>query len=109
MYDLVLALGIGTALMFGNISQATPSHGKNYLAVRAPRGTWVEVCATRCVTMRSTDYGPSSKIRPPRIADLALNLWLKICNKPAHVGICEGTIEFLPEPPNPTAPPTDVE
>jgi hypothetical protein len=97
---------IGTAIEGGNISQAV-GLGSRYLAVRAPRGTLVRLCAARCVVMTSTDYGPSSKIRPPRIADVALGVWLRVCDKPASAGICSGSVEYLGKTPAP--PPTDTD
>jgi hypothetical protein len=97
---------IGTAIEGGNISQAV-GLGSRYLAVRAPRGTLVRLCAARCVVMTSTDYGPSSKIRPPRIADVALGVWLRVCDKPASAGICSGSVEYLGSAP--ALPPTDTE
>lgn len=97
------------AAVAGNISYADPALGPDYLAVRAPVGTLVTVCAKTCETLRSTDYGPSSRIRPARIADLALGRWLRVCGVSAAAGLCRGTVTFgAAAGPIPTAPPTDV-
>jgi hypothetical protein len=101
----LLGAALVASILAGNISYATL--GPDYLAVRAPRGTLVTICAKTCQTLRSTDYGPSSRIRPARIADLALNRWLKVCGAAtAAIGLCFGTVSF--GGPAPTAPPTDV-
>jgi len=98
---------IGTAIEGGWISQADPSHGSRYLAIRAERGTWVRICGpAACRTMVSTDYGPSSRIRPTRIADVALVVWRDICDLPDHRGLCEGSIEYVEAP---ELPATDTE
>jgi hypothetical protein len=103
----LLGSALVATILAGNISYAT--FGPDYLAVRAPRGTLVTICAKTCQTLRSTDYGPSSKIRPARIADLALDRWLKVCGvATAAIGLCRGTISFGGSvAPIPSAPPTD--
>lgn len=105
----------GAPLLAGNISYADPALGPDYLAVRAPVGTVVTICAKTCETLRSTDYGPSSRIRPARIADLALGRWLRVCGVTAATGLCRGTVTFgavagpIPTPrPLPTAPSSDA-
>lgn len=92
LLSLILSGFIGTPMFGGGINQAAPSHGDSYLAIRAPRGTLVRICAVRCVTMRSTDYGPKDH---SKIADLALSKWRYVCDLPASRGVCEGTLEFV--------------
>jgi hypothetical protein len=109
--EVVPAAQVGTPLVAGRISQAVEGYGPDYLAVRAPVGTRVEICGLRtgvCYTMRSTSSGPSRKIRPLRIADLALVRWRDLCGLPDGRGVCRGSIEFLGGP-KATAPPTDIE
>lgn len=91
----------------GRLNQADPSHGSRYLAVRAPRGTWIRVCAKRCVVMASTDYGPEAGTG--KVADVALVVWRFVCQRADSRGTCPGSITWPVEAPTPSLPATDVE
>ena len=92
------------APLTGNAGWAVPSLGASYLAVRLPRGTVVTVCGPGdCWTTRTTDYGPSSRIKPPRVADIAVGHWREVCGLPSSRGLCRVTIVRTP-----MAPATDV-
>jgi len=95
----------------GNAGYAVPALGSAYLAMRLPRGTLVTITGPGgSWTARVTDYGPSSWIRPPRVADIALGHWLTICGKPASAGLCAVRVQLgapVPTAPRPTAPATD--
>lgn len=105
--------GVGTALVAitGRASQADESHPSNYLAMRLPRGTKVTLCGHGgCWVGLVNDYGPSSKIRPRRIADIALKHWLHVCGISQIHGTCKITASYeLGQHPKPTPPPTDTE
>jgi hypothetical protein len=91
----------------GNAGYAVPSLGASYLAVRLPRGTVVTVCGPgACWTTRTTDYGPSSRIRPSRVADIAVGHWREVCGLPSSRGLCRVTILVGGLP---IAPATDIE
>ena len=92
------------APLTGNAGWAVPSLGALYLAVRLPRGTVVTVCGPgACWTTRTTDYGPSSRIRPSRVADIAVGHWREVCGLSPSRGLCRVTIVRTP-----MAPATDV-
>ncbi len=93
--------GIGTALIGGWIGWAEPELGPNYLATRFPRGTLVRICAVECITRRTTDFGPSAAIDPPRIADLSVLDWEAISGLPRSRGLVLGSIETINEAPLP--------
>ena len=89
----------------GNAGWAVASLGASYLAVRLPRGTLVTVCGPGdCWTTRTTDYGPSSRIRPARVADIAVGRWREVCGMSPSRGLCRVTIVRTP-----IAPATDLE
>ncbi len=92
---------IGTALIGGWIGWAEPELGPNYLATRFPRGTLVRICAVECITRRTTDFGPSAAIDPPRIADLSVLDWEAISGLPRSRGLVLGSIETINEAPLP--------
>jgi hypothetical protein len=100
----------GTAVMppssvSGNAGWAVASLGASYLAVRLPRGTLVSVCGPGdCWTTRTTDYGPSSRITPPRVADIAVGQWQRVCGMSPSRGLCRVTIVRTP-----MGPATDLE
>ena len=92
------------APLTGNAGWAVPSLGASYLAVRLPGGTLVTVCGPgACWTTRTTDYGPSSRIRPSRVADIAVGHWREVCGLSPSRGLCRVTIVRTP-----MAPATDV-
>lgn len=88
----------------GYAGWATRSLGPRYLAMRLPRGTWVTICAVECWTTRTTDYGPSSRIVPNRVADIAVGQWERVCGLPASRGLCLVTVALAL-----AAPETDIE
>jgi len=100
----------------GLAGYAVPSLGSRYLAMRLPHGTLVTIRGPGgSWTTRVSDYGPSSRIRPPRVADIALGEWRRICGLPASAGLCRVRVTILsgataprPTAPTPTAPNTDA-
>jgi hypothetical protein len=95
----------------GIASQAGESHGPNYLAMREPRGTKARICgAGDCMTLTVNDYGPSARIRPRRVADIAVGHWERITGLPRSRGLGQVTVTILSRPhgATPTGPPTDV-
>jgi hypothetical protein len=82
----------------GVANYADPSHGPDYLAIRAPRGTWVTITGKGgTVTMASTDYGPARSTGD--VADIALVRFAKVCGWSVPVarrmGECTVTIETV--------------
>jgi hypothetical protein len=56
-------------------------------AMRLPRGTVVRICgAGGCIERVVTDYGPSAKIHPERIADLYRPDFFRICGCASYSG-----------------------
>ncbi len=88
---------IAGPMMGGNVSYADASLGRHYLAMRLPHGTRVRVCGPGdCLNLTVNDYGPSVKIRPPRIADLSWWDWLAVCGETNHsAGLCKATALVL--------------
>jgi hypothetical protein len=109
---LVLAVPYESAETYQGIaSQADESHGANYLAMREPRGTRARICgAGDCLTLTVNDYGPSARIRPRRVADIAVGHWERITGLPRSRGLGQVTVTILSRPhgPAPTLPPTDT-
>lgn len=82
----------------GRANYANPSHGPDYLAIRADRGTLVRICgAGACWVTRSTDYGPDKDTGD--IADIALVQFARICGwtieHARRMGECDVTVERL--------------
>jgi hypothetical protein len=93
----------------GYAGWASSSLGSRYLAMRLPRGTRVRLCGpAACWTTRTTDFGPSSLIRPPRVADVAVGQWERIAGLGRRYGLTWVRVIVLDDGPGPTAPPTDV-
>lgn len=104
----------------GTANYAVASHGQDYLAIRAKRGTRVEVCgAGGCKNLVSTDYGPAK--RTGDIADIGIYWFARLCGyydpnaedpyaEARSRGECQVTIRFLGKAPRPepTLPPTDT-
>ena len=118
---LLLPPSVGAREISGDANYAAPSHGDDYLAIRADRGTLVEICgAGGCKRLRSTDYGPAK--RTGDIADIGLYWFARICGyhnpgaddpyaEARSRGECNVTIEFIrgePAAPRMTLPPTDT-
>lgn len=106
------ATRIGTVLIEGKASWMPAKYGSGYLAMRIPRGTRVTLCGNGgCWTTRVNDYGPSKRIHPDRIADIAVGQWERICGLDRSAGLCRITAEYggkvREQKPNPTGPPTD--
>jgi len=92
------------APLTGNAGWAVPSLGASYLAVRLPRGTVVTITGPGGTwTTRTTDYGPSSRIKPSRVVDIAVGHWREVCGLSPSRGLCRVTIVRTP-----MAPATDV-
>lgn len=98
---------IGSVLLGGKASWMPEKYGPDYLAMRLPKGTEVRICAATCLDMVVKDYGPSSRLYPDRIADIAVIRWEQICEIPRRWGICEITVEYGGGP-RATLPPTDL-
>ncbi len=96
----------------GNAGWASSSLGSSYLAMRLPSGTLVTITGPGgSWTARVNDYGPSSKIAPPRIADIAVGHWTHVCGLPPSAGLCRVSVTLgagAPAP-VPTAPATDLD
>ena len=90
---------------------AVPSLGRDYLAMRLPRGTIVTICGPGGCWRhaRVNDYGPSKRLHPDRIADVALHHWEDICGVPKSMGLCNATATIEKRGASPTLPPTDEE
>ena len=93
----------------GKASWVRASLGSRYLALREPRGTVATVCgAGGCVTRVVTDFGPSKRVHPDRVADLSAADFVKVCGEPLSVGTCPVTVTLDAEP-NVPLPQTDTE
>ena len=94
----------------GFASWASPAIGRSYLALREPRGTVARLCGPGgCWTAAVTDYGPSARIRPARVADIAVGQWERLCGVPRSFGLCFVTVTIISRPGVPLAPSTDTE
>lgn len=88
----------GTTSRLGIISHMgdTPVP-RSYLALPCKRGNvrcdlFVNLCGPAdCVRMRQTDYGPSQRVHPNRIADVHPAVFERICGVPASFGLCQGS------------------
>lgn len=77
----------------GRASWVRASLGTAYMAARLPRGTRLTVTGPHgAITARTTDYGPSSKIRPVRVVDLSRAWFSRICGDPILLGTCPVTV-----------------
>ncbi len=83
----------------GVVGYASPSYGPRYLAMRLPRGTHVHICGPAgCAYAVVSDYGPSKRLHPERIADLSWRDFGRVCG--AHsMGLCRAQAELLEVPP----------
>ena len=99
----------------GEISHMGPEYPRSYLALPCKHGNMrchltVRLCGPAdCVTMRQTDYGPSQRIYPDRIADVSVAVFERICGVPARFGLCPGSWTAVESRPRVTLPPTDSE
>lgn len=76
----------------GRASWVRASLGTAYMAARMPRGTRLTVCGPLgCFTARTTDYGPSSRIRPLRVVDLSAAYFRRVCGA-LSMGTCPVTV-----------------
>lgn len=65
-------------------------------AMRLPMGTRVRICGQAgCIERVVSDYGPSSRIRPLRVADLYRPDFFAICGCPASAGTTWVTVSIL--------------
>jgi hypothetical protein len=65
-------------------------------ALRLPLGTRVQICGRAgCIERVVSDYGPSSRIRPVRVADLYRPDFFAICGCPAWAGTTWVTVSIL--------------
>jgi hypothetical protein len=90
----------------GNISHMGAGYPRSYLALPCKHGNircdlTVRLCGPAdCVTMEQTDYGPSQRVHPDRIADVSVAVFERICGVPARYGLCPGSwtaVVALPE------------
>ena len=79
------------AVTRGTASWVAPKWGRDYLAMRLPKGTHVRICAVTCWDAVVVDYGPAK--RTGRIADIAVERWEAIVGKPRSRGLATVTVE----------------
>jgi hypothetical protein len=98
----------------GLISHVGAGFGRDYLALPCRTeanvhcGLTVRLCGPAdCRTMVQTDYGPSQRIYPDRIADVGPATFVELCGQPASRGLCNGTWTAV-ERPGLTLPPTET-
>ena len=78
----------------GRASWMPERFGARYLALPGGPGFRVVICGARCLTMTSTDAGPSKAMqRMGRVADIGVRSWEYICGLPRSVGLCPVTVE----------------
>jgi hypothetical protein len=87
----------------GIASWMPAKYGRDYLAMRLPKGTVVTICGPggcwrNAVVM---DYGPSGRIHPDRIADIAVGRWESICGVPKELGLCPVSVDVVRRVPLP--------
>jgi hypothetical protein len=72
----------------GDANQATLSHGRDYLAMRLPRGTVVDIVGPggKWLGAKVNDYGP--KRSTGDIADIGIIHWREVCGLPDYRGEC---------------------
>jgi hypothetical protein len=81
----------------GFISHMGAGYPRWYLALPCKHGNvrchlTVRLCGPAdCVTIRQTDYGPSQRLFPDRIADVSPWLFERLCGVPASFGLCNGS------------------
>lgn len=74
----------------GIASWVAPRYGRNYLAMRLPKGTHVTLSGPGGTWEAVVnDYGPAK--RTGRIADIAVGRWEDICGVPRSLGLCRVT------------------
>jgi hypothetical protein len=79
----------------GTASWMPERFGAHYLALPEGPGHTVVICGARCLTMTSTDAGPSKAMqRKGRIADIAVRKWEYICALPRSSGLCPVTVTY---------------
>lgn len=92
--------------LLGTVGYAEPGLGRHYLAMRLPRGTHVFICGPAgCTSGVVSDYGPSRRLHPDRIADLSYVDFTLVCG-PHRVGLCRATAGIVAAPR--ALPPTDT-
>jgi len=83
----------------GIASRMGSGFGRSYLALPEGPGHRVRICgAGGCLTMTSTDAGPSKAMqREPynRVADLNDWAWSKVCGIPLSRGLCSVEVTYL--------------
>jgi len=78
----------------GLVSWMPERYGRNYLALPQGPGHRVTICgAGGCLTMTSTDAGPSkASQRRGRVADIGVLTFERICGVPRSAGLCRVTV-----------------
>lgn len=101
-----LAAAVAPAGRDGSISHMgdTPVPA-DYLAIpcktaeNVPCGLVVELCGpAACEVLRQTDYGPSQRRHPDRIADVHPAMFAKLCGVPPSAGLCDGSWHVVEAP-----------
>ena len=99
----------------GVISHMGPGYGADYLALpcKTPANTHcrltVELCGpARCRVMTQSDYGPSQRIHPDRIADVSEATFEYLCGCDSSRGVMRGSWRVVDPAPRLTLPPTDT-
>ena len=109
---LLVVLASAATSRTGVISHNDDQTGR-YLALPCKTGNvrcdlTVKLCGpAACEVMRQTDYGPSQRIHPDRIADVSPSMFERLCGKPASAGLCRGSWTVV-DGAAPTLPPTDT-
>jgi hypothetical protein len=87
----------------GIASWMPAKYGPDYLAMRLPRGTIVSICGPAACWRNAVvmDYGPSGRIHPDRIADIAVGRWTEICGVPREMGLCPVSVDVVRRVPLP--------
>lgn len=86
-------LGVGLVLRGTLAHMGMAPVGPRYAAIPWGPGIRVRICAARCVTVVSADTGPSLAMqRAGRVADVSVELFERICGRPASAGLCQGTV-----------------
>ena len=78
----------------GLASWMPPRYGSRYLALPQGPGHRVRICGKGgCLTMTSTDAGPSKAMqRRGRVVDIGVLAWERICGLPRSAGLCRVTV-----------------
>ncbi len=105
---VMLAGQVGTPMYSGDANYANESHGSDYLAMRLPRGTIVNICGQGGCwdNARVNDFGPVESTGD--IADIALVRFAHICGYTLDEARIRGECPIVVEELGIPLPPTDT-